>query len=191
MDYGNASDEQLMHWIARADEDALGALYDRYCRLITSVAFGVLGDRGLAEEVTVDVFTSAWAHASGYDVTMSRVRTWLTRVARNRAIDVMRREQVRPMRHSLSWAEIGPEPTAGQPGPEHRLQLALRQQRVRQALASLPAAQRQALALAFFQGLTHREIASTLDEPLGTIKTRIRDGMKKLRVLLQDERYEH
>jgi RNA polymerase sigma-70 factor (ECF subfamily) len=108
------------------------------------------------------------------------------RMTRNRAIDRLRREKVRPLQNSVSWADVFKEPIAEKNSPETAVHLSMEQQRVRAAVASLPQPQREALALAFFKGLSHSEIAQELDLPLGTVKGRIRGAMKKLRNLLQE-----
>ncbi len=179
----------LMVQIAQGQESALSALYDRYGRLVYSVAYGVVQNRETAEEVTLDIFTTAWEKAHTYDPQQAKVSTWLTRMARNKAIDRLRREKVRPSHHSVSWAEMPTEPAANNPHPETAVHLNLEQQRVRTAVASLPAAQKEALSLAYFQGYSHSEIAQALNQPLGTVKGRIRGAMQKLRGLLaEDER---
>lgn len=177
------SDELLLQRIVARHEASLSLLYDRYARLLFSIAFGVVGDRSIAEEVTLDVFTRVWEKGHTYEREKAQVRTWLTRLARNRAIDRLRREQVRPMHSSLSWAEVGVEPEA-EGNPETSAHLALQRQQIREALATLPVEQRDALALAYFGGLSHSEIANELDLPLGTVKSRIRAGMEKLRDIL-------
>lgn len=180
-----ATDYELMRGIARGDENALTDLYDRYGRLVMSVALGVVGDQATAEEVTFDVFMRVWQNAAGYDPALAKVPTWLSRLARNRAIDQLRREAIRPAAHSVSFSEDVSLPGERASGDtESAVQLALEQQRVREAVAQLPREQRQALALAYFQGYTHREIAHLLDLSLGTVKGHIRGGMIKLRELL-------
>ena len=181
------SDKRLIEKIIQRDQDALGELYDRYHRLVFSLALHVVGDRQTAEEITLDVFTRVWQKAHTYRTERASVNTWLTRMARNRAIDALRRENVRPEKHSLSWAEVHPEQLKSDNSPEHAAALEMQKQRVRAALAALPAPQREALALAYFKGYTHREIAEVLGQPLGTVKGRIRAGMQKLRQLLIDE----
>jgi RNA polymerase sigma-70 factor (ECF subfamily) len=180
-------DTDLIDLIAQRNETALSELYDRYHRLIFSVALNVVGRREEAEEVTLDVFTRVWEKAYTYRSDRAKVSTWLTRLARNRAIDILRRENVRPMKHSVSWADVWPEPQDGNDLPESAVQLKLQQQRVRQAITTLPNIQKEVLALAYFKGYSHSEIARALDIPLGTVKGRIRGGMRKLRLLLKDE----
>jgi RNA polymerase sigma-70 factor (ECF subfamily) len=182
------TDYDLMRGIAGGDEDALAELYDRYSRLVMSVALGVVGDRATAEEITFDIFLRAWQKADGYDPALAKVSTWLTRLARNRAIDRLRREAVRPAAHSVAFCDdVAPASERTSSDPETAAHLALQRQRVRAAIAQLPEEQQQALALAFFQGYTHREIAGLLEQSLGTVKGRIRGGMIRLRELLGDE----
>lgn len=176
----------LMQEISRGNGAALGELYDRYSRLVFSVAYGVVQNRETAEEVMLDIFTRAWEKGSTYDPQRARVSTWLARMTRNRAIDRLRREKVRPLQDSVSWAEVTNEPVAEKNPPETAVHLLMEQQRVRTAVAGLPPEQQEALALAFFNGLSHSEIARKLDLPLGTVKGRIRAGMRKLRNLLEE-----
>jgi RNA polymerase sigma-70 factor (ECF subfamily) len=181
-----ATDYELIQRIAGGDESALAELYDRYGRLVMGVALAVVGDRATAEEITLDIFLRVWQNAGGYDPALSKVSTWLTRLARNRAIDQLRREAARPMAHSIAFDDAAAGARAGG-DMDTVVDLALERQRVRAAVASLPADQRQALALAFFQGYTHSEIAGLLDQSLGTVKGRIRGGMARLRQLLAAE----
>jgi RNA polymerase sigma-70 factor (ECF subfamily) len=183
VDVKQLEDAKLMQRIAQGREDALGELYDRYHRLVFSIALRVIGNRASAEEIMLDVFTSVWIKGHTYRADKAQVNTWLARLARNRAIDVLRREEVRPLRHSVDWADVSQMSADGR-SPEAATQLALRRQQVRSAINELPPEQQEALALAYFQGYTHREIAEVLEQPLGTVKTRIRSGMQTLRGLL-------
>lgn len=177
----------LINLIIQKNEDALGELYDRYHRLIYSIALNVVGRPEDAEEITLDVFTRVWEKADTFRPERAKVTTWLTRMARNRAIDVLRREGVRPMKHSISWATVSPEPAADIDRPETTAHLTMQKERVRQAIDALPEDQKEVLALAYFKGYSHSEIARELDIPLGTAKGRIRSGMIKLRALLHEE----
>lgn len=187
MDYSTFDDDALIRLIVRANADALSALYARYSRLVFSVALNAVGDHAAAEEITLDVFTRVWEKADTYRAGRARVSTWLASIARHRAIDVLRRQQARPEQHSVGWAEASPADVTDADGLEETVELALEQRRVRAAIAQLPDEQKRALALAYFQGLTHQQIAARLGEPLGTVKTRIRLAMQKLRQLLQPE----
>jgi RNA polymerase sigma-70 factor (ECF subfamily) len=187
VDYSTFDDEALIQLIIHARQDALSELYDRYSRLVFSLALHVVGDRATAEEVTMDVFTRVWEKARTYRSDQAKVSTWLSRIARNRSIDVLRRRGARPEQASVSWAEISPSAHPQANGPEEITVQKLQRQRVRVAIGQLPAEQRQVLAMAYFSGNTQREIAQVLDLPLGTVKTRIRLAMNKLRSILVDE----
>jgi RNA polymerase sigma-70 factor (ECF subfamily) len=180
-------DSELIDLITQKNEQALGELYDRYHRLAFSIALNVVGKREDAEEVTLDVFTRVWEKASTYRADKAKVSTWLTRMTRNRAIDVLRREEVRPMKHSVRWAEVTTEQVDTNDNPEASATFALEFQRVRAAMSTLPETQQEVLALAYFKGYTHSEIAKLLDLPLGTVKGRIRTGMRRLRSLVTEE----
>jgi RNA polymerase sigma-70 factor (ECF subfamily) len=192
---GEHSDEELINLIAHRDSDALRALYQRYGRMVFGLAMQVTGNAGSAEEICQDVFMRVWEKSGTYQSDKAKVVTWLARIARNRAIDVLRFRRSR----GLDLPQSGDEPPApnetggaqsayggaqsayGGADPSDQLWQSFREQEVREAVAALPRDQRQALSLAFFKGFTHREIAQALGEPLGTVKTRIRDAMVKLR----------
>jgi RNA polymerase sigma-70 factor (ECF subfamily) len=191
VDYKQFDDQTLIRLIAHSQESALSELYDRYSRLIFSMALNVVGDPEIAKEITQDIFIRIWEHADTYLAEKAKVVTWIASMTRYRSIDVVRRQQVRPEGHSVPWDT---EPSVHETDPlnvEQEVEVSQKRQRVRQAISVLPEEQRQALAYAYFQGYTHREIAEALDEPLGTIKTRIRLAMQKMRQILdQDERSE-
>ena len=187
LDYHQLDDASLMRLMALGKKDALAALYDRYGGLVFSVAFHVCGERGAAEEITQDAFLRAWENAAAYRVELARVSTWLVNIARNRGIDLLRSRKARPEQHAVAWADVNPADLSAGNNPEEDAGLRIERQRVRSAVAQLPQEQRQALALAYFKGMSHREIAEALDEPLGTVKTRIRLGMQKLRHTLNED----
>jgi RNA polymerase sigma-70 factor (ECF subfamily) len=178
----------LVALVVQAQPDALDELYRRYSRLVYSLALKMVSEPTTAEEITLDVFNRVWQKAGTYRADQAGVNTWLVSMTRHRAIDWLRRQNVRFDQNSLSWTDVHAEAIPhAKNNPEHTTELALRQERVRAAIAQLPPDQQEALALAYFKGRSHREIAETLEQPLGTIKTRIRLGMQKLRDLLQDE----
>jgi RNA polymerase sigma-70 factor (ECF subfamily) len=187
MDYSKLDDVTLLQLMAQGRTEALGELYDRYNRLVFSLALAVVGDDATADEITLDVFTRLWRQSATYRVEKARVTTWMTAITRHLAIDELRRRKARPEAHSAGWPEPAAPPPAGGRHIEESVELALQRQRVRAAVAQLPPEQRQALSLAYFRGLTHPEIAEALQQPLGTVKTRIRLAMQKLRVLLREE----
>lgn len=188
VNYTDLDDETLIRLIIHSKPEALSALYDRYSRLVFSLALTSVGDQATAEEITQDVFYRIWKKAQTYRADQGKVSTWLVSIARYRAIDVLRRRGVRPEGNSIGWDDLpaGAEP-ADDAGPEELAERVLARQRVRAALASLPEEQRRALALAYYQGLTHSQIAERLNQPLGTVKTRIRLAMQKLRDLLYED----
>jgi RNA polymerase sigma-70 factor (ECF subfamily) len=183
VDYQTLDDTTLVALMAHAQPNALNELYRRYNRLIFSLALNSLGDHASAEEVTLDVFTRAWEKAATYQVQQAKVTTWLVSITRNCAIDVLRQRQAR-LERDTRWAENSAPLVSN---PEEAVELTLQRERVRAALAHLSAEQKQALALAYFQGYSHHQIAQTLAQPLGTVKTRIRSAMQKLRQILHDE----
>jgi RNA polymerase sigma-70 factor (ECF subfamily) len=179
-DLGALRDEDLVRLVVRRDERALGVLYDRYIRLVYAVALRVTGDRETAEEVVQDVFQAVWQSAAGFQHG-SAFSSWLLGIARHRAIDATRskRERARSREHALD-----PTLPSGDSGPENDAVSSDLRDAVRGALGTLPPPQRQAVELAYYGGLTRDEIAKATGEPLGTIKTRLRLGLLKLRDLL-------
>lgn len=173
--------------VAQADNAALGELYDRYNRLVFGVALAVVGDRGPAEEIMLDVFVLVWKRAATYRPDRARVSTWLIAIARNHAIDFLRHLGTRPESRSVSW-DLLPAQTGhiGREMEDH-VDSSMRRERIQAAIAQLPTDQQEALALAYFGGHTHQQISTLLDLPLGTVKTRIRLAMQKLRDMLQEE----
>jgi RNA polymerase sigma-70 factor, ECF subfamily len=180
-------DGTLLNLITHAQEDALSELYDRYGSLVYSVAMNSLADQALAEEITQDVFVRVWEKASTYRNEQGSVATWLASIARNRAIDIFRQNRARHTNLNSSWEAAENLDLPASQNVETEVDLAQRVQHIRWAVAQLPEDQRLALSLAFFQGLTHPEIAQKLGEPLGTVKTRIRLAMQKLRDLIKIE----
>src|SRR4030042_4572272 len=187
MDYTHFTDEILLNLITSSDENALSEFYDRYSRLVYSVALNTLSDIERAEEVTQDVFERVWDKAHTYNAGQGRVATWLASIARHRSIDLYRQTRSRHENMQINWQEAEALDLPNGQNVEWEVDLRQRQQRIRWMVAQLPSEQKQALGMAFFQGLTHTEIAGALNEPVGTVKTRIRLGMQKLRTLLQDE----
>lgn len=191
MDYSKLDDEVLIRLIAVENADSLGELYDRYNRLIFSLALNIIGDRQTAEEITLDVYTLVWKKAEQYRPERAKVSTWLTKITRNRSIDELRRRGSRPEQHSVDLFELSPSKIPLEDDLEEIANISFRRDRVRSAVSQLPEDQKVALQLAYFRGYTHRQIAETLDQPLGTVKTRIRLAMIKLRKLLSDEDIEN
>jgi RNA polymerase sigma-70 factor (family 1) len=178
-------DDSLMRLINNRQEAALSKLYDRYSRLIYSIALSALGEPSDAEEIVQDVFLRVWERAETYQAEQGKMVAWLARIARNRSIDLLRRRKVRLDASSVAWEELIIEP-ADEQDAEWEVELKQQEQRLRSALAQLPPEQKEVLALAYFQGLSHQEIADRLRQPLGTVKTRLRSAMQKLRGLVTE-----
>jgi RNA polymerase sigma-70 factor (ECF subfamily) len=171
-------------WISRAaegDESALAALYDGYARAVFSLAARILSDQADAEDVVQEVFAQAWRQARRYDAQRGTVAAWLLNMARTRAIDRLRTRRARPDTAGDTPADAWDVLPASVVDPGDALGAARDAEKVRHALEELPLLQRLVIELAYFEGLTHSEIAERLEQPLGTIKTRIRTGLLKLR----------
>ncbi len=164
--------------IAGGDPDALGDLYDRYGRVVFGLLYRMLGSPEAAEEVTQDAFHSVWRRARTYHAERGSVRAWLLAIARNAAIDWRRTKGKRLEREAAIDEAVT---LADEIRVEDRVITALGAERVRAAVATLPPEQREALSLAFWSGLTQTEIAARTAAPLGTVKSRLRLGMAKLR----------
>jgi RNA polymerase sigma-70 factor, ECF subfamily len=169
---------------AAGDEAALAALYDRHSRAVYSLALRVLADQADAEDVLQDVFAQAWRQAGRYDSRRGPVAAWLLNMARTRAIDRLRARRARPDSHTAASDGAHVELSIPAVDPGDALAAARDAARVRAALEELPVLQRLAIELAYFEGLTQSEIAARLEQPLGTVKTRIRLGLLKLRDVL-------
>lgn len=173
----------LMARVAEGNENALTDLYDSTSRVVYGLILRILGNASSAEEVTLDVYLQVWRTAQSYDSGRGTVSCWLVTLARSRAIDALRSRQVRSAMFEQPLEEIL-EPRDLRRDPE---QLSIEQAQahiVSNLLAELPVDQRQAIKLAYFSGLSHSEIAARSGLPLGTVKTRIRLGMLRLRELL-------
>jgi RNA polymerase sigma-70 factor (ECF subfamily) len=182
------NDTELIELIVHGRTDALGELYDRYGKLIYSIAYRIVGDTATAEEVTLDVFQRVWERAASYSAGRASVSTWLSSMAHHRGIDQLRRAGSRPTEVNAEAPEMEiPLSSDEEDGPEGLTEIEMERERVRAALDQIPKDQRAVLVLAYFEGLTQREIVDRLGEPLGTVKTRLRLGMQKLRKLLENE----
>lgn len=176
-------DAELMRRVAQQESAALSHLYDRYARLVFSLAYRMLANRDDAEEVVLDVFSQVWRTAGRYQAQRGRVDTWLLILTRSRALDRLRARQ-----RAGRWvapAALPQDMPAAQTSPEDTVLIEERRQAVRQALGNLPDDQRQVIELAYYQGLSHTEIAAHTGLALGTVKTRLRLALHKLRPVLQ------
>jgi RNA polymerase sigma-70 factor (ECF subfamily) len=174
--------------MGRRDERAAAEVYDRFAPMLMAVAFRITRSTADSEEIVLDTLAQAWRQADRFEESRGTVSTWLAMMARSRAFDVVRR-QSRHARYEASVTEREmneiPDMSEAAAAMAGVAEAAERRAHVARALAALPAAQREAVELAFYDGLSHSEVAERLREPLGTIKTRVRLGMLKLRELLQ------
>jgi RNA polymerase sigma-70 factor, ECF subfamily len=173
------SDWSLLLRIVRKDESALSTLYDRYSGLVFAEASRILRDRGAAEEILQDIFHQIWRTADRFDPSRGSLPGWLLVATRNRAISRLRRRSSRPDEELDEQGVAMPFSLENTASQNEMLG------RIRSAIGSLPANQREAIELAFFEGMTHSEIAAKTSEPLGTIKTRIRSALESLRKATQ------
>jgi RNA polymerase sigma-70 factor, ECF subfamily len=163
----------LVAAIRSGDEQAMAQLYERYSPIVYSVALRVLGDTAAAEDILQEVFMQLWRTADSFDASRGSLPAWLAVITRNRAIDSLRKR-----RQESYIAEMV---VPAEPDLASRVEWNCALEKIRSALGSMPAPQRSALEMAFFDGLTHIEIAERTGNPLGTIKTRIRAGLATLR----------
>jgi RNA polymerase sigma-70 factor (ECF subfamily) len=186
IDHSPVTDEQLMLRVATGDASALEELYDRYVRQCFGLALRLVGNAEHAEEIVQEVFLKLWSQPSSYLPERGKFVSWLLTLVHHRCIDSLRkrsRSEVRLEDPTMgSILDVEPDPD-----PEPAAQLATLEERrvVRDALGQIPSNQRQVLELAYFGGLTQSQIAAKLNEPLGTVKTRVRMGLQNLRALLE------
>jgi RNA polymerase sigma-70 factor (ECF subfamily) len=176
-------ESELLRRIASADLVAFEAIYDMYGSVAYSVALRITFDEALAQDIVQDAFLSVWRHAAGFDASRGSVKTWLLSIVHNRAIDEVRR---RRKTEALPGVEDDPPSPLILPDLWGEVAARLDATTVREAFAELPEPQREALRLAYFDGLTQEEIASRTGTPLGTVKSRVRLGLAGLRRLLVD-----
>ena len=169
-------DPALVTAIRSGDQGAMAAVYDRYSSIVYAVALRILQHTGAAEDVLQDVFMQLWRNPGAFDASRGNMAAWLAVIARNRAIDALRRR--RP-ESDIEDVVVSVEPDLASEADRSRAM-----DKVRGALVAMPALQRSALEMAYFEGLSHSEIAGKTGEPLGTIKTRIRAGLLSLRKVL-------
>lgn len=180
------SDAALVGRLAAGDARAMEELYDRYCRPTFSLARRITGEGIFAEEVVQEVFLALWRDPAKFDPARGAFASWLLATTHHKAVDAVRREETLRKRRAqaMEEAEWFASATTDSPAVEDAVWAGLRGERVRQALGTLPKPQRETLTLAYFGGYTQREIAAMTNTPLGTVKTRMLAGMRKLRELL-------
>lgn len=169
----NLDEVDLIERILSGDETAMADIYDRYSGIVYGVALRVLSDAGAAEDVLQEVFLQLWRNPKSFDANRGKLPAWLAVIARNRAIDHLRK---RPAEEGIENLPISTGVNLESEAARH-----LAVEKIRGTLSRLPQEQRRALEMAFFEGMTHTEIATKTGEPLGTIKTRIRTGLLAVR----------
>ena len=183
-DIRNLADEEVMQLVGEGDPRAFELLYDRHGSAAFSLAYRMVGDRVLAEDISQEAFLSIWRSRMRYDSARGSVRTWVLGIVHNRAIDALRRGSVHERRREefegVEERHESPERTDVEAARREEARS------VRSALDTLPAEQRRTIELAYFAGFSHSQIAELLDEPIGTIKGRMRLGLGKLRDQLSD-----
>ncbi len=180
-------DRQLLQRIAAQDRDALDALYSRYVTPVYSMALHMLKQPPLAEEATQDVFLNIWLKAASFNVERGQPRSWIMSVAHHRVVDVIRsRRRTTVMTDPEGYDTLERLPSGGA-SVESQVQQSLDRERIMRALSILPDSQREVIELAYFEGYSQSEMAERLSQPLGTVKTRIRLAMQKLRAALQED----
>ena len=177
------SEEALVALVARGDQSALAALYDRVGRTAFGLALRVLRDDRLAEDAVQEAFLTVWRTAAAFSAERAKATTWILTLVHRRAVDLVRREQ---RRRAEPLDDSGGAEDAASPSAEDDAWLQFERERVQNALRQLPDTQREAIELAYYGGFTQSELAERLGEPLGTIKSRMFAGLARLRELLDD-----
>jgi RNA polymerase sigma factor (sigma-70 family) len=184
MNQAGADEVALVIKIAQQDQTALSMLYERYARVLYAVAYKSLNSAEESEEVVLDVFAQVWRTAARYDATKARVDTWLFMITRSRVLDRLRKMQRSSRIASVSASETEIQLVAPGVDPMEVAVVLDRRSQVMAALAQIPVEQRQVIELAYYQGLSHSEIAAQTGLAIGTVKTRVRLGLSKLKMTL-------
>ena len=190
VDYESLDDHQLIQRISQVDKNALEALYTRYQTPVYSLAMFMLKQPALAEEVTQDIFLNIWLKAGSFNSDRGRPKGWIMSVAHHKIVDVIRsRRRTIVNTDPADYETLDLLPASGA-STEAQVEQTLERERIMRALATIPESQRQVIMLAYFEGFSQSEMAKRLDQPLGTIKTRVRLAMQKLRTVLDNDGYE-
>ena len=189
-DYQALSDQELLMLIAQENRNALEALYDRYSGPAYSLAMHILRDPGAAEEVSQDAFFNVWRRASSYRPDRGNVRAWLFSIVHHRTIDEVRRRRRRAQTAVFNDGDLLNRPDENAVDPASYATLQVLRTQIKTALSDLRPEQREVVILAYYGGFTHSEIAERLQQPLGTVKTRMRLALKKLREVLGSQAQE-
>ena len=187
VDYQYLEDHQFVHQIAALDKGALEALYCRYVTSVYSLAMYMLKQQALAEEVTQEIFLNIWLKASSFNAERGQPRSWIMSVAHHKIVDLIRsRRRTLAMADPTDYETLDLLP-ANQASTEEEVERNLERERILKALSTIPGPQREVIILAYFEGYSQSEMASKLHQPLGTIKTRVRLAMQKLRAALEHD----
>ncbi|MBV9690887.1 MAG: sigma-70 family RNA polymerase sigma factor [Ktedonobacteraceae bacterium] len=180
------SDEMLIHAIAGGAVWAMEPLYQRYSRILYSLAYRMVADHQIAEDLLQDAFLAVWRRATSYSSQSGAVRSWLISILHHRTIDYLRGVRRRAILKEATWEEIERDERTAFPDVWEEAWKSVRSSQVREALMKLPIQQRMVIELAYFQGWTHSEIAQGCQIPLGTVKARMRLGLAHLRRVLEE-----
>ena len=180
-------DRQIIHLIASMDKGALEALYGRYSTPVYSLAMYMLRNEALAEEVTQEIFLNIWLKASSFKADRGEPRSWIMSVAHHKVVDLIRsRRRSTTMSDPADYETLDLLPS-GEVSTEEQVERNLERERIMKAMKVLPKAQREVILLAYFEGYSQSAMADKLGQPLGTIKTRVRLAMQKLRIVLEKD----
>jgi RNA polymerase sigma-70 factor, ECF subfamily len=182
------ADGELMERLVQRDPSALETLYDRYGRTVYSLVLRISQQPASAEEIVQDVFLQLWKSADRFQASRGPLAPWLFTMARHRALDFLRLKREKQRRREDSSDDAFPAMATARPDVEGAIDQSRCAEKVRALLASLPASQRRAIELAFFEGMSHSEIAASMGEALGTVKSWIRGGLLRLRESLEEAR---
>ncbi len=178
------TEAELVERVVNNDKEALSILYDRYVRLVYSLALRMVEKHGVAEEITQDVFVTLWKRGSSYKSERGPFSAWLLSVTHNRCIDELRKKKRQSRYHTVDIEEYGNVLSGHHEEVPNAVLAQLERETILEALSKLPPLQREVILLAYFQGLTQSEISEAMGAPLGTVKTRMRLGLQKMRELL-------
>ncbi len=187
MDYQELEDRQIINLIASMDKEALEALYGRYSTSVYSLAMYMLRNEALAQEVTQEIFLNIWLKAASFNADRGEPRSWIMSVAHHKVVDLIRsRRRSTIMTDPADYETLDLLPS-GQISTEEQVDRNLERERIMKAMEVLPKAQREVILLAYFEGYSQSAMAEKLGQPLGTIKTRVRLAMQKLRIVLEQD----
>ncbi len=190
VDYESLDDHQLIKRVSLVDKDALEALYIRYQTPVYSLAMYMLKQPALAEEATQDIFLNIWLKASSFNAERGQPKAWIMSVAHHKIVDVIRSRRRAIINTDPADYETLDLLPSGGASTEAQVEQTLERERIMRALETIPESQREVIILAYFEGYSQSGMAKKLDQPLGTIKTRVRLAMQKLRTTLENDGYE-